>query len=284
MKLRTFKIIGAATIFTAVLALNSCQKEKAVVNTVTNDTPAVNQQSIQITTMFNEVLSVVEAAKSGNSFKNEGVLSNCAVVTIDSVSNPHSILIDFGTGCVSSDGSFRSGSIQAYYNFDTKSSFKSSTGAYLNATCTAYTIDNTKYDGTANINNSGPNGRGNLEFPIAINATIEDVSASTTKSINASTTYEWLTGNTTSTRQDDQLALRGSFNGVEQSGSNYTVTILQPLIQNRGDGCNQYPVAGQLQYQVGSQSAHVIDYGNGDCDDIATETVDGNTTTISLSE
>jgi hypothetical protein len=284
MKLRTFKIIGAATIFTAVLALNSCQKEKAVVNTVTNDTPAVNQQSLQITTMFNEVLSVVEAAKSGNSFKNEGVLSNCAVVTIDSVSNPHSILIDFGTGCVSSDGSFRSGSIQAYYNFDTKSAFKTTTGAYVNATCSAYTIDNIQYNGTANINNDGPNGRGNLEFPIAINATIEDINTSITKSINATTKYEWLTGNTTSTKDDDQIALSGSYTGVEQSGSNYTVSILQPLIQNRADGCNQYPVAGQLQYQVGTQSAHLIDYGNGTCDDQATETVDGNTTTITLGQ
>jgi len=283
MELRKFKIIGAAAIFTAVLALNSCQKEKALAPKVTESSTPVTEQNLNVVTTYNEVLTIIEAARSGRSFKTEDVLNDCAVITIDSISDPHTILVDFGTGCVSSDGIFRSGTMYAEFNVNSKQSFKATTGAYINATMSNYVVDDKRYNGPVNVTNDGPNVRGNLEFPVSMGVTIENIPAGTTASINSSTTFEWLTGSSTGTREDDQLSLIGTMNGVTKDGDSYTASQVTPIIINRAAGCD-YPVSGEMQYQIGSGSVHYINYGTGTCDDEATETVDGNTTTIYLSQ
>jgi hypothetical protein len=56
------------------------------------------------------------------------------------------------------------------------------------------------------------------------------------------------------------------------SKKNYTKNILIPL--ERIDGCD-YVVKGKIEYVKDGAVVATVDFGDGECDDIATKTVDG---------
>ena len=59
----------------------------------------------------------------------------------------------------------------------------------------------------------------------------------------------------------------------------YEKVITEPLFKT--DDC-KFIVSGTIEYRLNGELIAVIDYGNGECDDIATKTVDGFTSDISL--
>ncbi len=56
-------------------------------------------------------------------------------------------------------------------------------------------------------------------------------------------------------------------------------TITKPLVKI--DGCD-YIVEGTIEFSIEGEVIAIIDFGDGGCDDIATKTVDGETTEFSL--
>ena len=63
------------------------------------------------------------------------------------------------------------------------------------------------------------------------------------------------------------------------SKKTYTRNILIPL--ERIDGCD-YVVKGKIEYVKDGVVVATVDFGDGECDDIATKTVDGETSTFNL--
>jgi len=63
------------------------------------------------------------------------------------------------------------------------------------------------------------------------------------------------------------------------SKNTYTKNILIPL--ERIDGCD-YVVKGKIEYVKDGSVVATVDFGDGECDDIATKTVDGKTSTFNL--
>ena len=63
------------------------------------------------------------------------------------------------------------------------------------------------------------------------------------------------------------------------SKNTYTKNILIPL--ERIDGCD-YVVKGKIEYVKDGAVVATVDFGDGECDDIATKTVDGETFTFNL--
>ena len=63
------------------------------------------------------------------------------------------------------------------------------------------------------------------------------------------------------------------------SKKNYTKNILIPL--ERIDGCD-YVVKGKIEYVKDGAVVATVDFGDGECDEIATKTVDGKTSTFNL--
>lgn len=76
---------------------------------------------------------------------------------------------------------------------------------------------------------------------------------------------------------DNVFSISGSWNTTFPAGSR-TSTIITPL---RAEAGCPYIVSGVVT-TVGTNNTATLDYGNGDCDDQATLTVNGNTTTITL--
>lgn len=78
-----------------------------------------------------------------------------------------------------------------------------------------------------------------------------------------------------SSQEPADLALRLG----ENFDKDYEKVIVNPLVIT--DEC-KYIVSGTIEYHVDGQLVATIDYGNGNCDDIATKTYDGETIEFSL--
>ena len=74
----------------------------------------------------------------------------------------------------------------------------------------------------------------------------------------------------------DYINIRSSNTG---SKNTYTKNILIPL--EKIDGCD-YVVKGKIEYIKNGAVVATIDFGDGECDDIATKTVDGKKYTFNL--
>jgi len=77
---------------------------------------------------------------------------------------------------------------------------------------------------------------------------------------------------------DDEFQHEGTANGVNIEEQPYSRTVTEPLLKRRN--CRWF-VQGTVEIVVGTETA-VLDYGDGICDDEATITIDGETTTIQL--
>ena len=72
-----------------------------------------------------------------------------------------------------------------------------------------------------------------------------------------------------SAAEGDYINIRSSNTGSKKT---YTKNILIPL--ERIDGCD-YVVKGKIEYVKDGAVVATVDFGDGECDDIATKTVDG---------
>ncbi|MFN8288496.1 MAG: hypothetical protein U0V74_17190 [Chitinophagales bacterium] len=275
MELNYLRKIAFAAATLAVLATTSCKKEIPQ----GPDTTDKDSNSAKVAdNAYVELVNVITAVSSGESFKTGSILS-CAVITKDTTITPHVISIDFGTGCTGSDGTVRSGVISATYN-TTK---MQTVGCLINATFDHYQANDHMINGTMTIENKGFNGAGFMNFDVTINATEDRFSSNTTITANGMVNYEFVAGQTTGTKEDDQLSISGALSGVDQVGRQYHATINSPLIKSRATGCDQYFVAGNITYVKPNTADATYDYGSGQCDDIATLTQSGNTSTVHLS-
>ena len=79
-----------------------------------------------------------------------------------------------------------------------------------------------------------------------------------------------------SAAEGDYINIRSSNTGNKKT---YTKNILIPL--ERIDGCD-YVVKGKIEYIKDGVVVATVDFGDGECDDIATKTVDGKKYTFNL--
>lgn len=262
------------------LSLNSCKKE--VIET-TKDKETVMDANVALQRFdktYEESMNLVFVLlNDGNSFKQSSVAS-CADVTIDTSSLPYHATFNFGAGCTDDDGNFRSGVVELEFN---QMENMREPGAHVTATFTDFVLNDVKNNGSFVFNNDGYNGNSNLQFAFSFNLQLEDLTNSETATMDGVTSYEFIAGQDTQTDEDDYLALTGSLNGtVASSSTTMTLTVLQPVIKHRGQGCSRNYIQGVVKIEQNGQTDKFIDYGTGTCDELATETVGTTVTTITL--
>ncbi len=82
--------------------------------------------------------------------------------------------------------------------------------------------------------------------------------------------------------KDDSLNIMGAneeANLVLNGDGDYEKVVTKPLVKI--DGC-KYVVEGTIEYRMDNVVVAIIDFGNGECDNIATKTADGETTEFTL--
>ena len=275
MKSKNLNLAALLVMFAATLTFTSCQKEKNDTNFLTADNSALADES------YNDAHNVAdEAAQNGSvSYKTEDAnsLLTCATVTRDTISMPHLTTIDFGTGCTGIDGKTRKGKILVSYDGEYRAP-----GTTITVTFDNFFVNDNQVLGTKTIHNNGVNTAGNLTFAINVTGQIILGSGEGTIDWTSQRVREWIAGEPTPSRDDDQYSVTGTASGTACNGNTFEATITSPLIRNLAPQCRRHFVAGTVLVETPGKPNRLIDFGNGNCDDQAVVTINGHSHTITL--
>ena len=198
------------------------------------------------------------------------MLSPCASISIDNISTPHRLIVDFGTdNCFCYDGKYRRGKILVSYTGLYRDSASSHTITFDN-----YYVNNYKVEGTQTVVNNGHNTAGNITFAVQVNSTITDT-AGNKLTYTSTRTREWVAGESTEGLfgwHDDVYSITGTASGTTFNGASFTSNITSALIVALN--C-RWIEKGTIEFKPSGKLTRTIDFGNGDCDNKATVTVAG---------
>ena len=236
---------------------------------------------------FNDVGNISdEAASLGSlvSYKNgldaDALLSKCATVTKDTVSeNPTRIItIDFGSeNCAGIDGRSRRGKIIVRH-----------TGGYLDSGATKtvsfdnYFVNDNQVTGTRSVTNKGHNAQKQLNWTVVEKGSIIMASGAGNVTWESQRNRALIEGESTLELGDNVYSITGNATGVNAKNNSYTANITSPLIRKMAIGCRKHFVKGSIVMKPSGKLERKIDFGNGECDNLANVTVNGKSRQITL--
>ncbi|MDX2284220.1 MAG: hypothetical protein NW241_08660 [Bacteroidia bacterium] len=288
MKIGSFfpvRLAGTAALVFALfsLTLTSCKQDG---ETLAEDDLELAEQDAQVEAVFDDVESYgVEAMElfDGTSFQrpfagvhffNQVFPNGCPVITHDTAAKV--ITVDFGPGCTGPHGRVYAGEIIVNY---TQRLYRP--GAVLTVTLDSFYVDGAHIEGTKTITNVSPN----FQAPISLNTVLAGGQvtwpdgSTATRSFNRTST--WLRAPNPAA---DQLTVSGSATGVRRNGTAYTMTITTPLVYKRACRIQgiRMAVEGERLIQRSGKPDVTVNFGTGDCDELITVTVNGNSQVIDL--
>jgi len=268
------KILAVSLLF---IAFNSCQKK----DSTTTDEATLSQQETQGEEALNDVDLLVDEAVDSNTGQLKSAiigsamyLTDCAVITINNTASPKVITIDFGTSCTGKDGKVRSGKI--IVKSDSFITFPS----VRTKTFDNYVVDGKQIQGSIvktivvdQVNNI-------RTATISENITINFPNGEGTATRVANLTRQYQRG-VLATTADNKIVSWGTVAFTRASGvtDNKTIAEATPLVFNVA--CHHI-VSGIVSVTTSNNISWTIDYGNGDCDKLATLTIGGKTKTITI--
>jgi hypothetical protein len=270
----TLALIAA---FVLAVFVTSCNKEEDI---KTEDMTVAQDDSFA-ESVFEKVSDIADEAydlSTGNLKSTEWnrlFLSECATVTLDTVSMPHVLTIDFGdTNCLCLDGRYRRGQILVSFNGRYRHP-----GTVITTSFNEYFVNDNKIEGSKVVTNMGPNQQGNIYYTIEIVGVIYKANNGGVVSWNSSREREWIQGFETGTPWDDVYLITGTADGILASGLTWEREIINAL---RVELACRFIVSGTVEIRPEGKPVRILDYGNGECDNIATVIVNGVTYTIYL--
>ena len=282
----------------AFVFMYSCQKSNNTSQPASSGTMPTAQQKPLLLSVTNDVNTAgdveddasVDAlsdgvTSSGFSTNGMGGDSTCRQVTYIPAKNifPHQTIIDFGNGCLGQDGITRKGKkiITVYVN-----PLTASVGTELSLTTFSnFYEDSTGVQGEIKIYKATPSSDGFLVFNHTENITLTGSNGSV-KSSYGTTVWKEIAGDSTAANKDNVFSITGSTSGTETLDGATALTFktsideFHPIIK---------PVSCYFRTQGGvnininlitggpANFTEYLDYGNGECDDIATLSLNGGT-------
>lgn len=261
-------ILASVSLLTLGLALNGCKKPE-----VDTETQSATDNSI-CEAEFSQVLPEVDniAINQPGVKKMQMTCYTVTIVSGDTANYtvPVVMEIDFGTtGCVGNDGKTRKGKLEATFK---KRWRKDSLGTnLLMIRALNYFVNGVQYEGTMTV--SKP----------ALNQFTTTLTGGKCTGVNNSWVLEWNSTRTmTLVSGQGSTAvyhITGEADGVNRNGKAYTINITSPLVK---DATCPYIKSGKVELTPDGLSTRTIDYGNGDCDNKARITINGNTFDFTL--
>lgn len=259
------------------VSILGCKKDQSNVTTDTDTTAAEDQSTAEV--MYNDAYNVVDEAAKDNGMGKvndaNAIMAGCTVVTTDTMSGTtRKMTIDFGTGCTGNDGRTRAGKILVSMTGRYRAQ-----GTVITITFDGYSVNGNKIEGTKTITNMGKNSNGNPYFEIKVTGGKITTSDNKVITWQSDRVREWTKGYSTLTPLDDEYSITGSASGTNRNGVNYSADITKALQVKIG--C-RWIESGTISVTPSGKATRVIDYGNGDCDDSATVTINNKTYNITL--
>jgi hypothetical protein len=270
---------GFSAILISGLMLFSCSKETKDVTDIQSLTSASDNTKAEL--IFNNVSNIADQAyNSFSTFKSSedgdvDLIGNCATITLDTTSNPGILTIDFGEeNCLCGDGWNRRGKIIVTFTGPYRAE-----GTVITHSFEEYFVNDNKVMGTRIVTNAGRNDANNIHFIISVNGVIIKADGSGQFTWASNRNREWIEGEDTWVRFDDVYLITGGAHGQTANQVSYTMSITNPL--RREVGCRHF-VSGSFDFVPDGKPVRTLDYGDGECDNIATVTINGHTYTIHL--
>ncbi len=259
------------------LTFTSCKKD-AESTSVDTSTASDETLADRIYENVSNISDEAYALKSSN-LKSEETshlfLGNCAVVTLDTLAFPLTMTVDFGDeNCLCNDGHYRRGQIQVSFTGRYRAE-----GTVITHGFNDYYVDDNRVEGTKVVTNMGLNTEAHLEYQIEVVGVIFIANTDDSFSWNSSRTREWVEGADTYTLWDDVYLISGNSEGIRVNGEIWQRITLEPLRKELG--C-RHIVSGIIEITPTERPVRTLDYGSGDCDNVATVTVNGVIYTIML--
>ena len=271
-------ILGLIAFIGFAVMTTSCKKD----NDLQLEDKNLSQDDAYAESTFENVSDMADEAydmKTGVQLKSTEwkkiFLSDCATVTLDTTVFPRVLTIDFGEeNCLCNDGKYRRGKIIITFTGRYREPGTVITHGFEN-----YYVNDKSIDGTKVVTNMGENENGNLYFTIEVTGVVQRPGDSGTFSWNASRVREWIQGSDTKNRWDDIYLVTGIAEGTRPNGLTWEREIITPL---RIELACRFIVSGTVEIRPQDRPVRLLDYGDGDCDNIATVTINGETYTIYL--
>ena len=283
MKTRNLLIITLLSLGLALL-IASCKKDE----TMDQEMPAQDTElkaakdDAIAERLFSEITDIVNEAAGHHPSNLKNVISDtifmgpCATVTIDTITFPHTITIDFGpVNCICHDGKLRRGKINV-----------SHTGPYwavgtvITTTFDNYFVNDYQILGTKVVTNLGLNSADNPTWEVQVDGTVIKPNGEEITWVG-NRLREWVVGHGVPPFMwwDDIYHITGSHNVIASDGTTLSAVITQPL----EIALNCYWIRkGVIEMQHSDLPMITLDYGSGSCDDQATITINGVSFSITL--
>ncbi len=269
------KTISLTTLAFALLCIItvSCQRIK---QNNTNENITESQENALIENINNEILNITDEIGSSGTLNGYKKSRACATFTIDTISMPHVITVDFGnTNCVGADGKIRNGKIIRTFTGKYKDP-----GSVHQITLDGYYVNGNAIKGYKTVTNNGLNAANNINWTIDAKDTIIKANAGGTLTAQTLRNREWTAGNGTNTITDDKYSITGSSSGVRANGNAWSAAISNALIIDLS--CQWKHTGGTLIITPANKPVRTIDFGTGNCDNLGAVTVNGITKTFTM--
>lgn len=270
-------ILGLALLYT------SCKKDETTDPQVPSQDTEVNaaKDDALADKLFSEVTDITNEAMGHHQSSLKSItldtifMGPCITVSIDTLAFPHTVTIDFGTeNCLCNDGKWRRGKIMVEHNGPYWA-----VGTVITTTFDNYFVNDHQLLGSKVVTNMGYNSANNPTWTIDVDGHLikpdgEEVFWT------ANRMREWVEGHSTPfIWWNDVYHITGSQNVVASNGTTMSSTITQAL----EIALNCYWIrSGVIEMQHSLLPLLILDYGNGNCDDQATVTINGVTYPITL--
>lgn len=261
-----------------VFGFSSCEKESLSVSddeaTLSLQETQAEEATADIDILVDEAIDLNASQLKSASLANAFYLTDCPIITINKNASPQVITIDFGTSCTGKDGKVRSGKIIVMS--DSFATFPS----VRDKSFENYTVDGKKIEGTITktISKDQENNIRTAVISENITITFPDGEGIAKRVANLTRQYQ---RNTLLNRNDNQIVSWGTVEFTRVSGVKVTKTILatDPLVFKME--CHHI-VSGTVSVETSNNRSWSIDYGDGECDNIAILTIGDKTKEIKI--
>lgn len=254
-------------VFVAILLLFSCgDSEDIAFKTLTKEEVSAILKVDEMSTSVDDILDQDEFDEDFSFRNHQSSIANCVVRTVEDSDNQRMVTLDFGEGCSPNNYREFSGIIQIVYTRTDNSLRKE-------VSFRDFFVNGNQIIGSRSVERIRSNSNGNPQ-----STSVEDITVNFSNGDSSSRTgtkiREKIEGNDTGTRGDDVISITGNWQTTNREGITKGAEVISPLI--RKFAC-RYFVSGVVELTRGDASA-TIDFGNGECDNLATVTGPGGNT------
>jgi len=266
----TFGIIALALFGLVLTSCNESDTIQEELSTEEIDLKAAETEA-EIDKVSDESSAIIEEAYLMEEFPitksnvTDRYLPDCVTITVVIVQNMKTVTLDFGEGCELRNGNFVSGKIIMTYERDPEAASKMITYSFE-----GFYFNRKNVEGGGSILRERSNENGNPQSTKTFDITVTWPDGLFASKIGEKV-REMIEGQSTTAWGDNVFLITGNWTFTRRNGNVLSAKIIKEL---RRELACKFLVSGTIELSKNLDTA-ILDYGDGECDDLATVSVNG---------